>query len=121
MAKQPGMQNQTSGPMPSQADMAATETTGPSPAPPAPPAPQVAGEPTMINPLEGLPPAAQQHIMLLTRQVADIIAVMQQFIPAVIQRISEMEAQMGLEGEAEGEMGAEQGPPMAGPPQAPTV
>jgi len=118
MARQAGMQKQTSGPMPSQADMAAEETTGPEPAPPAP---QVAGEPTMSNPLEGLPPAAQQHIMLLTRQVADIIAVMQQFIPAVIQRISEMEAQMGLEEEAQGGTGPEQGPTMAGPPQPPTV
>jgi len=104
--------------MPGPADMAAgNEAMNDVGAQPAPPAPQVAGQPTANNPLEGLPPAAQQHIMMLTRQVADITAILQQFIPAVIQRIAELEGVMGQEVEAP-EAGAGMPPQAPNPPMA---
>jgi len=113
MPRQTSMPNQGGEPMPGPADMAAGDAAmNDAGAQPAPPAPQVAGQPPANNPLEGLPPGAQQHIMMLTRQVADIIGVLQQFIPAVIQRIAELEGGMGQEVEApEAEAGM--------PPQAP--
>ena len=55
--------------------------------------------------------------MMLTRQVADIVNVLQQFIPAVIQRISEIEGGVGMPEESAPEQGA--GPGM--PPQPPMV
>jgi hypothetical protein len=98
MPRQTNVQNQSGEPMPGPADMAAQEASMSESEPqPVPPAPQVAGQPPANNPLEGLPPAAQQHIMMLTRQVADIIGVLQQFIPAVIQRIAELEGALGQE------------------------
>jgi hypothetical protein len=100
MPRQANPKNLGGEPMPGPADMAAQEAVMDEAGPqPAPPAPQVAGQPPANNPLEGLPPAAQQHIMMLTRQVADIVGVLQQFIPAVIQRIAELEGALGQVGE----------------------
>jgi hypothetical protein len=114
MPRQTSMPNQGGEPMPGPADMAAENSDmNDAGAQPAPPAPQVAGQPPVNNPLEGLPPAAQQHILMLTRQVADITAVLQQFIPAVIQRIAELEGSMGQEEEPEAGAGM--------PPQAPNA
>jgi hypothetical protein len=55
----------------------------------------MAAEEPATNPLEGLPPQTAQFIMMIARRVQEIMMVLQQFIPAVIERVSELEAAIG--------------------------
>ncbi|GIW59359.1 MAG: hypothetical protein KatS3mg087_0425 [Patescibacteria group bacterium] len=65
--------------------MAAAEQASPAGAQ-APPAPGV-GQPSGMSPLDGLPPAAAQHIEKLTVMVMEMYQALQQFIPIVVQKI----------------------------------
>jgi hypothetical protein len=94
MARQVGAaQSSVSG---SPADVAGATASAAGATPPTtPPAPQMAAEEPATNPLEGLPPKTAQFIMMMARRVQEIMMVLQQFIPAVVERISELEAAVG--------------------------